>query len=218
MHQSVRPEAIQMKIHNKFLKKLGFKQSVLEWTGIAAILAILYFTGLYTEVLGGMQRVMLWTGFFNAEVHKVSTADGPKLTDNAYNMVLATPSGSQVSLRQFKGDVLFINFWASWCPPCIAEMPTIEKLYHHVSKKKNIKFLMISVNKNHQKALNFIKNKGFPMPFYFPSSGIPSVFQTSMIPSTYVISSRGKVIYKRKGIADYSSGKFRHWLIKQAGK
>jgi len=197
-------------------KKSGLKKAILEWGGILAVMGILYFSGLYTEVLGSMQRAMLWTGLFNAKVHRVSTADSTKLTDNTYNMTLVTSKGEQVSLKKFKGDVIFINFWASWCPPCIAEMPTIAKLYHHVSNYKNIRFLMVSVNKNHQKAISFMKNKGFPMSYYFPASAIPKIFQTSLIPSTYVISPKGKIIYKKKGVANYSSDNFRHWLIKQA--
>jgi thiol-disulfide isomerase/thioredoxin len=207
-----------MKNHKKQTKKPGFKRTILEWLGIAAVVAILYFTGLYTEVLGTMQRGILWTGLFNAEVHKVETANRPKLPESAYNMVLSTRKGNRVSLEEFKGGLLFINFWASWCPPCIAEMPTIRKLYKRVSGNKNIRFLMISMDENHQKAVKFMENKSFPMPFYFPSSRVPDIFQTSYIPSTYVISPEGKIIYKKQGIADYSSGNFRHWLIKQAKK
>jgi hypothetical protein len=68
-----------------------------------------------------------------------------------------------------------------------------------------------------QKAANdFMEDKEFPMPYYFPTSGMPRVFQSSYIPSTYVVSKEGKIIYKNEGIADYSSDAFRGWLVKQA--
>lgn len=197
-------------------KNQGFKRSVMEWGGIAAVIAILYFTGWYTVVLGSMQHAMLWTGLFDAETHKVATINGPTLSQSAYNLRLVTPAGDKVRLGNYKGKVLFINLWASWCPPCVAEMPTIETLYDHVSDNENIKFLLISEDRNREKAINFMEGRGFSMPYYFPISGLPLVFQSPYIPTTYVISKEGEIIYKHEGIADYSTNKFRDWLVKQA--
>lgn len=191
---------------------------MMEWGGIASVFAILYFTGLHTEVLGTMQRAMLWTGLFDAEAEEVATTNGPMLTENAYNMTLATHEGEQVKLADFKGTVLFVNVWASWCPPCVAEMPTIETLYNKVSDNKNIKFLLISVDENQKDAKDFMEGKDFPMPYYFPTLGMPKVFQSSYIPSTYVVSKKGQIIYNHGGIADYSSDGFWKWLIAQAEK
>lgn len=204
-----------MSMNKKDNKKSGFKRTLMEWGGIAAVFAILYFTGLHTEVLGTMQRTMLWTGLFDAETEEVTTTDGPMLTENAYDMPLTTPEGKQIRLSDFKGNVLFVNVWASWCPPCVAEMPTIETLYNFVSKNENIKFLLISLDEKQKSAKDFMEGKDFSMPYYFPTSGMPRVFQSSYIPSTYVVSQKGQVIYKREGIADYSSEEFRKWLVKQ---
>lgn len=197
-------------------KKSGLKRALLEWGGIAAVIGILYMTGLHTEVLGTMQRAMLWTGLFDAEGHEVTTTDGPMLTASAYNMSLKTPEGDQLRLGDFKGKVLFVNIWASWCPPCVAEMPTIETLYNEVSDNKNIKFLLVSLDEKPQKATDFMERKEFSMSYYFPASGLPRVFQSPYIPSTYVVSKEGQIIYKQEGIADYSSDAFREWLINQA--
>ena len=207
-----------MSNENKKDKKSGFKRTLMEWGGIAAVFAILYFTGLHTEVLGTMQRAMLWTGLSDAEGHEVTTTDGPMLSDRAYNIPLRTPEGESMRLSDFKGDVLFVNVWASWCPPCVAEMPTIETLYNSISDNDNIKFLLISLDEKPQKATDFMEGKNFPMPYYFPTSGMPKVFQSSYIPSTYVVSKEGQIIYKQEGIADYSSDSFRNWLVKQAHK
>lgn len=196
-------------------KKSGFKRTLMEWGGIAAVFAILYFTGLHTEVLGTMQRAMLWTGLFDAEAEEVTTTEGPMLTENAYNMPLTTPEGKQIRLSEFKGKVLFVNVWASWCPPCVAEMPTIETLYNSVSDNQEIKFLLISMDDKQKDAKDFMEGKDFPMPYYFPDSGMPSVFQSPYIPATYVVSKEGQIIYNHGGIADYSSDSFRNWLINQ---
>lgn len=196
-------------------KTSGWKRMLIEWGVIAAVAAVLYFTGLHTEVLGTLQRGILWTGIFDAEVHEVPTTDGPMLTDRAYGMSLTTPEGEHLSLADFKGKVLFVNIWASWCPPCVAEMPTIETLYNEVGDNKDIAFLLISLDEESEKAVSFMERKEFPMPYYFPGRGLPAVFQSPYIPSTYVISKEGQVIYKREGIADYSSAAFSEWLVDQ---
>jgi thiol-disulfide isomerase/thioredoxin len=207
-----------MSTKKKNSKEKSFKRTILEWLGIAAVLGILFITGLHTEVLGTIQRAVLWTGLFDADARKITTVNGPVLSERTYNLTFSTPEGNQVRLEDFKGKVLFINIWASWCPPCVAEMPTIETLYNSVSGNENIKFLLISMDEKNEKATDFMKNKGFSMPYYFPISGLPRVFQSRYIPSTYVISKEGKVIYKKEGIADYSSRQFENWLIEQSKK
>lgn len=199
-------------------KKGRFKRELLEWGGLAAVAGILYVTGLHTEVLGGLQRIMLWTGLFDADIESVETLDGPMLSEATYSLPLRTMEGERVQLSDYKNKVLFINVWASWCPPCVAEMPTIESLYNFVSHHDDIQFLMISQDEEPQKAIDFMERKEFSMPYHFPLRGLPTVFRSSYIPSTYVISKEGKVIFKHEGIADYSSRSFKYWLLEQANK
>jgi thiol-disulfide isomerase/thioredoxin len=205
-----------MATNKKSKNESGFKRPLLEWGGLAIIVAILYFTGLHTEVLGAMQRAMLWTGLFNAKTHKVATTDGPMLSKASYNMPLSTSEGEQVRLGNYKGKVLFVNIWASWCPPCVAEMPTIKTLYNKVKDNEHIKFVMISLDEKKKDAVDFMEGKDLPMPYYFPTSGIPHVFQSSYIPTTYVVSKEGKIIYKHGGMANYGAKDFSKWLTKQA--
>lgn len=114
--------------------------------------------------------------------------------------------------------MLFIpvnHFLIAFYESGVAEVPTIETLYNRVSHNDNIKFLLISMDEQPVKATDFMKGKEFPMPYYFPADGLPSVFRSSYIPSTYVVSKEGQIIYKREGIADYSSEEFRKWLVEQ---
>ncbi len=205
-----------MNKENKKNKKSGFKRALMEWGGLAAVFAILYITGLHTEVLGTMQRAVLWTGLFDAEGYEVATTDGPVLSEHDYNMPLRTPEGESMRLSDYKGKVLFVNVWASWCPPCVAEMPTIETLYNNVSDHEQIKFLLISLDEQPVKATEFMEGKGFSVPYFFPMKRLPAGFRSSYIPSTYVVSKDGQIIYKKEGIADYSSDEFQRWLLKQA--
>src|SRR5690625_7255882 len=85
-------------------------------------------TCLHSPIIGPMHRALLWTGVWDAKPKEVQT-DGPFLTDEDYRFIMATHDDVPQTLSEMQGDVIFVNIWASWCPPCIAEMPTIETLY-----------------------------------------------------------------------------------------
>lgn len=199
-------------------KSSGWKRNLIEWGVILAIGATLYATGLHTEVLGTMQRAMLWTGFFDADTSQIENIDGPMLSNTDFRFSMETKNGETVSLSDFRGDVVFVNVWASWCPPCVAEMPTIETLYENVSDQENIRFILLSMDEDHQKAVDFMVGKEFSMPYYFPVSEMPSQFRSQYLPTTYIISKKGQIIYKKEGIADYSSPNFTQWMIELANR
>lgn len=115
---------------------------------------------------------------------------------------LVDQKNQPVDLTSFKGKVVFINNWASWCPPCIAEMPSIQEL-----KKKlegtDVEFVMVSFDENKDKATRFISKRGFDFRVYYPGESYP--FFTSAIPATFVLDKNGKVVLKHEGMADYSS-------------
>lgn len=194
-------------------KNSSWKRSFIEWGVILATGAILYATGLHTEVLGTMQRALLWTGLFDADTSEIATTDGPMLSNADYRFALKTAGGQTVSLEDYRGDVVFVNVWASWCPPCVAEMPTIETLYDNISGQDNISFLLLAMDEDQQKAVDFMEGKEFPMPYFFPASSLPNEFRSQYLPTTYVLSKEGKIVYKKEGIADYSSNNFARWMI-----
>ena len=198
--------------------KFGLNKDILQWFGIGVVVFILWITGWHTHVIVGMQKAMLYTGLFNARIMDIETADGPFLTDTDYNFSMITGEGNPISFSDFEGKVTFVNVWASWCPPCVAEMPTIESLYSQVSDHQDIRFVMLSVDQERKNASDFMNNRGYSMPYQFPTSTMPNVFNSSVLPTTYVVSKEGQIVYKKEGIADYSSAAFRDWLIKLAEK
>ena len=202
-----------MKSSNQSSNKFFSKRTFIEWGVIGAVIAILYLTGLHTTVIGSMQRALLWTGFFDANISKISTTEGPHLSATDFRFAMQNASRNVVELSEFKGDVVFINVWASWCPPCIAEMPTIQTLYENVNSYDNIRFILLSTDQKREKAVQFMKSREFEMPYFFPASSLPQVFRSQYLPTTYVISKQGQVVYKKEGIADYSSQNFARWLI-----
>ncbi|MEX2397539.1 MAG: TlpA disulfide reductase family protein, partial [Balneolales bacterium] len=194
-------------------KKSEFKKNTLQWLGIGGVMAILYLTGLHTNVIVGMQQALLYTGLLNAQTTDIKTSEGPYLRDEDYSFSMVTGEGDHISLDDFEGKVTFVNVWASWCPPCIAEMPTIETLYSEVLDNENIQFVMLSVDQERENARNFMTARNYTMPYQFPNSPLPGAFTRSVLPTTYVVSKEGQIVYEKKGIADYSSPAFKDWLI-----
>lgn len=112
-------------------------------------------------------------------------------------------NGNTVDISKQKGKVLFINFWATWCPPCIAEMPSIHKLRSQLNNK-DILFLMVDVDNDYKKSSKFMANNKYNLPVYTPASSIPSNFLSGSIPTTVIIDKTGKMVGRHEGGADYT--------------
>ncbi len=190
--------------------KKSLKRNLVEWGALIGIIAFFYFTGLYSAVIGKVQQAFLLTGFFQPEIN-IPLSEQQAAN---YNLSLISFDDRLVSLNDFRGKTIFLNFWASWCPPCRAEMPTIQNLYNRLLNKNDVVFVLVSLDNNLSKAKEFIKNEGFTFPVYYLNSSLPQVYDTSTIPSTFVISKEGKIIAKRVGMADYDSQKFVSFIIK----
>jgi len=184
------------------------KRNIIEYGVLALVLLTLFFTGLYTEVFGFLQRGVLATGVMNPHVAEDTSAEYPKAD---FNLNLINSKGEKVSMDQFKGKVIFLNVWATWCPPCIAEMPGINKLFN-VVKDEDVVFLMISIDQDFEKAKRFNEKKGFDFEIYKLDGGIPEMYYTESIPTTFVISAKGELALRHEGMADYNTTEFKQFL------
>ena len=193
---------------NKTKKKKTLKRELTEWGIFIGIAGILYFTGLHTEVIGGLQRVILKTGIMkpNTETKEEN------LTKANYDFSLVTMDGKVVPFDEFKGKVVFMNFWATWCPPCIAEMPEIENLYEDYKDNEKFAFIMVNLDEDVGKARSFLEKKDYTFPVYKLVSGLPNVYESQSIPTTFVISPEGNIVSTHKGMASYDNKKFREFL------
>jgi thiol-disulfide isomerase/thioredoxin len=111
--------------------------------------------------------------------------------------------GGTASLSQSKGKLVLLNFWATWCPPCRAEMPSIDSLW---KKLKDKPFTVIAVSVGEEKATveKFIAEQKYSYPIYLdPQSKLGSAFNASSIPTTYLIDKTGKVIAGIQGSREY---------------
>lgn len=193
------------------------KKSLIEYSVIGAIILTLFATGLHTEVLGFMQRGLLATGIMNPDLEQKAELATAEVTANDSNpkadfsMNLINSKGEKVSMEEFRGKVIFMNIWATWCPPCIAEMPGINKLYNDVNKE-DVVFIMLSVDQDFQKAIDFNKKKGYDFEVYRVDGQMPQMYSTQSIPTTYVIDANEKIALTHLGMGDYDTDEFKEFL------
>lgn len=110
---------------------------------------------------------------------------------------------SIINTRDLIGKVVFINFWATWCPPCIEEMPSIQALYNKFKDNKDIVFLLVDVDADLKGAERFMRTNKLDMPLYIPNSNLPSSFLGGAIPTTVILDKRGNIDVRLEGGRDY---------------
>lgn len=115
------------------------------------------------------------------------------------NFQLKTLDGKDVQLSDMKGKKVILNFWATWCPPCKAEMPHMQEFYKE-QKGKNVEILAINLTtaeKDPKGIERFVKDYGLTFPILLDSTGeIGDAFQAFTIPTSYLIDTNG-IIHKR---------------------
>lgn len=112
--------------------------------------------------------------------------------------------GNIVTLSSLKGKVVFINFWATWCPPCIHEMPSINELKHSFKDSDNIEFLLVDVDNKIEKSTAFMEENDYDLPVFVPASIIPSSFLGGAIPTTVILDKNGEMVARLEDGRDYT--------------
>ena len=191
------------------------KKNLIEYGIIFAIFGGLYITGLHTEVLGFLQRGVLATGLMDPDLDKSADLAVNDTNSKAdFSMSLINSKGEKVAMEDLRGKVIFMNLWATWCPPCVAEMPGINKLYKDVDKDK-VAFIMLSLDQDFQKAIDFNEKKGYDFEIYRPNGAIPQMYNSQSIPTTYVIDANGNLVLTHMGMGDYNTKDFKEFLKEQ---
>jgi thiol-disulfide isomerase/thioredoxin len=195
------------------MKKKWFTLSNI-FTGIfiVFILAMLLNPALKATVIQGLMKI----GLFQPDMPEVSGNE--KITSSLLpedkEILLRNVDGNILDLSAQKGKVIFINFWATWCPPCIAEMPSINKLYQKFKDDKNVLFIMVDVDNNPDKSNTFMKKKGFALPVYTQVSDIPTKYFSGTLPTTVILDKSGNIAFHHDGVADYSNSEVADFIKK----
>jgi len=149
---------------------------------------------------------------FSPSIENVEESDN--ITN--YNWELQGLNTENINFNQLKGKVILVNFWATWCPPCRAELPMIQELYD--GYKDKIEFVFVTTE-NWQTVDSFFKKNNYNLPVYNSISSPPALFtKTNSIPATYLIDQDGNVLISKTGSADWNSKKVRTLLDDLIGK
>ncbi len=113
-------------------------------------------------------------------------------------------NGKSVSLSQFRGKIVFLNIWATWCGPCRIEMPDMEKLYRKF-KKEDLVILAVSIDRQGEPVVKpFIKELGLTFPILLSSDGsIQRIYMVNALPSSFIIDKSGRIVTRVVGARNW---------------
>jgi len=121
-----------------------------------------------------------------------------------YNWQLVSSKGVTINMQQFKNKVVFINFWATWCPPCVAELPYIDDLNSKFENNSNVVIITV-VNESFDKVNSFMIKRNFSFDVFQNRSGLPLLLNKSSIPTTFVIDKEGQLVLEKTGSYKWNS-------------
>ncbi len=105
-------------------------------------------------------------------------------------------NGQPARLKDLRGQVVVLNFWATWCPPCVEEMPSLQRL-HQAVKDKGVMILAISVDQDAQAYQRFLRDYGLSfVTSRDPGQRISAMYGTFKFPETFIIDRQGRVVRK----------------------
>jgi thiol-disulfide isomerase/thioredoxin len=120
---------------------------------------------------------------------------------------LSSPEGEARSLSFYKGKVVFLNFWATWCGPCRAEMPSIESLYNKYNDK-GLEILAVNCAEDKAAVFSFMESEGFSFPVLLDLDRRVSInYGVQSIPTTFLIDKDGMIILRLVGSIDWDTPK-----------
>lgn len=138
----------------------------------------------------------------------------PEVGYVAPDFALPTLDGQTVRLSDFRGKkAVFINFWATWCPPCRLEMPTMEKAYQEY-KSRGLEILAVSIDAGPKSVVkNFLQEFNLTFPAVLdPKMEVLSLYQISGIPGSFLIDKQGIIRHRELGYRDWTTPESRKLL------
>lgn len=138
----------------------------------------------------------------------------PQIGEHAPPFVLRDINGTTVSMAQDKGRVILLNFWASWCHACSAEMSSMNHLYNSL-KNKGLEVFAISIDSSDKSLKSYVAKRAISFPVLFDRNGEGYFEQFGLIglPATFLIDRRGIIVDKFLGTTDWDSPEIRSKIL-----
>ena len=179
------------------------------WT-TTLLIAIFVFLLVSPDSKAWFMRQVISTGLLNSEIEErnieKASIETPVTISESFSV--KDESGQLINVSELKGKVVFINFWASWCPPCRAEFPSIQKFYDKYKGNDKVVFLTINLDDDPKAGKLYLEKEQFTIPFLTPNGNIPIEYFSGSLPTTVVMGKTGKIRMHHAGMADYSKDSF----------
>ncbi|WP_298826856.1 redoxin domain-containing protein [uncultured Planococcus sp.] len=141
-----------------------------------------------------------------SDVDFLPTDEGLAIGEKAPDFQLTTLDGEKVKLSDYQGKKVMLNFWATWCPPCRAEMPHMQSYYDEQAEDENVVILAVNLttkDKGLGKIEEFVEEFGLEFPIPMDENGdVGSTYQAASIPTSYMIDTNGRIQNKVVGPMD----------------
>lgn len=170
------------------------------------LLVLLIIPKTRTLIQVNMQKVM---GMMSST--KVIAASEQKVITQYTGQLKSINGNENVNFSNLKGKIVFINFWATWCPPCIAEMQSLQELYNIY--QNDVVFLFVT-NEDSEKTNAFLRKHNYTVPCFNPKTALPKEFEHTTIPTTFIVNKQGKIVVKKNGTVNWNSEQV-HGIVNQ---
>jgi thiol-disulfide isomerase/thioredoxin len=190
------------------------KKKLITWSNATTVVLVLLVVVLFISpqakaiMIEGLMKV----GLFRPPIENTELAKTIDGANAAPSLLLKNADGKTINIKDQQGKVLFINFWATWCPPCIAEMPSINEMYARYKDNPKVIILEVDVDNDFSTSTPFMLKNKYQMPVYNTVSELPDGFLSGAIPTTVIIDKTGAVVARHEGAADYADKRFYKYL------
>jgi len=151
----------------------------------------------FSILLGLFLSISSFTSFSGRRV--------PVKNKEASHFCLDALSGERIALANYQGKVVVLNFWASWCAPCLREMPNLEKL-HQKYRQRGIQVIGIAVVSRESDVSQKVRQTGVTYPILFGSKQLIAQYGSfSDLPTTFIIDEKGNILRQLSGSSDYKT-------------
>ena len=183
-------------------RKKNYFSNAINVVWVAVLLLFLF----SSDAKSWLLQQLVTMGLFKAEIKQENANSNVAPAITAFSV--QDSAGQIFSTNDLKGKVVFINFWATWCPPCRAEMPSLNQLYTRLKDDQRFVFLFVSEDDNLSKAKEYLTQKSFSIPLYSRSSNLPNEVFDGTLPTTIVLNKEGQLVMKHEGLAGYNTEAF----------
>jgi peroxiredoxin len=153
-----------------------------------------------------------WFSILFASLLLFGTANSANIQGKAPNFTLKSNTGKNIKLSELRGQVVLLNFWASWCGPCRQEMPLLEKLQQRYSAL-GFTVLGVNVEEDPSKAKSLLKDIPVSFPILFDTQNtVSKQYNVSAMPSTVMIDRNGNMRYLHTGYKSGDEVQYKKWV------